>query len=204
MKKFIAIMLSVFLLSVCTSCGYSSGSRTIKIGILSGSYWGTPSNDCYHVLDNAIERFKSENIGVEVEYVNGIAPDAYSEWLAQQIIMGTEPDVFFVLPEDFDLLVSSGVLADLDTMISNDDSFNTSAYYDVCLTAGQSNGSQYALPYESVPTMMFVNMTLLKENGIPIPDNNWTWDDFYDICERVTDVEARQFGVYGYDWIEAL
>ena len=117
---------------------------------------------------------------------------------------GTEPDLYFVLPEDFDLLVSSGALAQLDEWIAGDPAFDTSAYYEPCLRSGQSEGRQYALPHESVPTIMFVNKTLLEANGIDMPDNSWTWEDFYNICERITNVSLHQYGVYGYSWLDAM
>ena len=67
-----------------------------------------------------------------------------------------------------------------------------------------SSDLQYALPQESVPTIMFVNKTLLEEQEIPVPDNDWTWEDFYRICAQVTDVDRRRFGVYDYTWLNAL
>lgn len=177
---------------------------TLTIGVYSGSYWGTPTGDCYQVLDDAIARFEAEHPGVQVEYVSGISTDSYSEWLAQQILKGTEPDVFFVLPEDFNLLVSSGALAQLNGHMDGDPSFDPAAYYAPSLSSGVLEGAQYALPYESVPTMMFVNKTLLEVHSIEMPGNDWTWDDFYSICAQVTDVEQHQFGVYGYTWLDAL
>lgn len=33
---------------------------------------------------------------------------------------------------------------------------------------------------------MFVNKTLLQKEGIEIPNNDWTLDDFYEICQKVT------------------
>lgn len=177
---------------------------TLTIGVYSGSYWGTPNGDCYQVLDDAIARFETEHPGVQVEYVSGISTDSYSEWLAQQILKGTEPDVFFVLPEDFNLLVSSGALARLDARMDADPAFDPAAYYAPSLSSGAVEGGQYALPYESVPTMMFVNKTLLEAHNIDMPGNDWTWDDFYSICAQVTDVDRHQFGVYGYTWLDAL
>lgn len=184
--------------------GTNGGHAVLTIGVYAGSYWGTPNGDCYQVLDNAIARFEAEHPGVKAEYVSGISTSSYSEWLAQQILKGTEPDLYFVLPEDFDLLVSSGALERLDGYMAADPSFDPSAYYEPCLHTGASGGAQYALPYESVPTMMFVNRTLLEDNGIEMPDNDWTWEDFYRICARVTDVESRRFGVYDYSWVNAL
>ena len=199
-----AALLAVLLLFLSTACGPLSGLRRLKVGVYSGSYWGTPSNDCYQILDLAIERFQEQNPGIQVEYVNGIGTDSYSEWLAQQILMGTEPDVYFVLPEDFNLMAASGALEPLDSRMDADPDFDRDAYYPACLRAGQADGRQYALPYESVPTMMFVNKTILEENGISLPGNRWTWDDFYHICSQVTDVEEHRFGVYGYTWLNAL
>ena len=141
---------------------------------------------------------------MKVEYVSGIPADDYSEWLSGQILKGTEPDLYFVLPEDFDLLVSSGALAQLDERIVGDPALDTSAYYEPCLRSGQSEGRQYALPHESVPTIMFVNKTLLEANGIDMPDNDWTWDDFYSICQQITNVDQCQYGVYGYSWLDAM
>ena len=141
---------------------------------------------------------------MKVEYVSGIPANDYSEWLAGQILLGTEPDLYFVLPEDFDLLVSSGALAQLDERIAADPEFDTAVYYEPCLRSGQSEGKQYALPHESVPTILFVNKTLLENNGISMPDNDWTWEDFYSICQQVTDVDQRQYGVYGYSWLDAM
>ena len=204
MKKHIWKWLAVLVLCLgLTGCGESK-ETTLTVGVYSGSYWNTPNGNCYEILDEAIAMFEEAHPGVKVEYVSGIPSGDYSEWLAGQIMQGTEPDVYFVLPEDFDLLVSSGALACLDERIAEDPEFDTGVYYEPCLRSGQSKGCQYALPHESVPTIMFVNKTLLEENGIAIPNDDWTLEDFYAICRQVTDVEAGQYGVYGYSWLDAM
>ena len=202
MRKWILPVLLILLL--CMAGCFGNRETVLTIGVYSGSYWNTPNGNCYQILDDAIEMFQQSHPGVRVEYVSGIPADDYSEWLAGQIMRGTEPDLYFVLPEDFELLVSSGALAQLDERIAADPEFDTGVYYEPCLRSGQSEGRQYALPHESVPTIMFVNKTLLETNGIAMPDNDWTWEDFYEICARVTNVEARRYGVYGYSWLDAI
>ena len=203
LKGLVAVLL---VLVLCLSLAWCAGNKetVLTIGVYSGSYWNTPNGNCYQILDEAIALFEQSHPGVKVEYVSGIPANDYSEWLAEQILKGTEPDVYFVLPEDFDLLVSSGALAQLDERIAEDPAFDTTVYYEPCLRSGQSKGKQYALPHESVPTIMFVNKTLLVVNGIAMPDNDWTWEDFYSICEQITNVELRQYGVYGYSWLDAM
>ena len=202
-KRSLAVVL---LLALGLSLAGCMGSRetVITIGVYSGSYWNTPNGNCYQILDETISLFEEAHPGVRVEYVSGIPAEDYSEWLAGQILMGTEPDLYFVLPEDFNLLVSSGALACLEERIAWDPGFDRSVYYEPCLRSGQFGGKQYALPHESVPTIMFVNKTLLEDSGIPMPDNDWTWEDFYSICQQVTNVEQRRYGVYGYTWLDAM
>ena len=202
--KWIPALCLILTVLLCLALCFGNQETVITIGVYSGSYWNTPNGNCYHILDEAIALFEQSHPGVRVEYVSGIPADDYSEWLAGQILMGTEPDLYFVLPEDFDLLVSSGALAQLDERIAADPGFDTAAYYEPCLRSGQFEGRQYALPHESVPTIMFVNKTLLEENGIPMPDNGWTWEDFYSICQQVTNVDQRQYGAYSYTWLDAM
>ena len=201
--KWTAVLLVLILCLFLARC-IGNQETVLTIGVYSGSYWNTPNGNCYQILDDAIAMFEQAHPGVKVEYVSGIPAVDYSEWLAGQILMGTEPDLYFVLPEDFDLLVSSGALAQLDEWIATDPGFDTSVYYEPCLRSGQYEGKQYALPHESVPTIMFVNKTLLEVSGIAMPDNDWTWDDFYSICQQITNVEQRQYGVYGYSWLDAM
>ena len=202
-KQSVVVLLVLMLCFSLTGC---SGNKetVLTIGVYSGSYWNTPNGNCYQILDDAIAMFEQSHPGVKVEYVSGIPAGAYSEWLTEQILKGTEPDLYFVLPEDFDLLVSSGTPAQLDERIAADPEFDTALYYEACLHSGQFKGNQYALPHESVPTIMFVNKTLLEANGIEMPDNDWTWDDYYNICAQITDVDSRQYGTYGYSWLDAM
>ena len=206
MKKRVWKWTAAALLILCLCLAAYQGNRetVLTIGVYSGSYWNTPNGNCYEILDEAISVFEASHPGVKVEYVSGIPAGDYSEWLAGRIMMGTEPDLYFVLPEDFDLLVSSGALAQLDERIAADPEFDTVVYYEPCLRSGQYDGKQYTLPHESVPTIMFVNKTLLEENGVPMPDNDWTWEDFYNICAQITHVDSRQYGVYGYSWLDAM
>src|SRR5699024_2187163 len=125
------------------------------------------------------------------------------------ILQGTTPDVFIVLPDDLNLFCSIGVLYNLDDLIKGDASFADASVYSAALETGQWGEGQYTLPFELSPTMMFVNRTLLNEEGIPMPENNWTWDDFYEICRQALkdtdgDGEFDQYGCYGFTWQHAV
>ncbi len=188
---------------------HSRNQDVLRVGIFYGSNWEVPGTVHYDLLDEAIKKLKEKYPNVKVEYEKGILSDNYSEWLSEQILKGTEPDVYFVLDKDFNTFVSMGALENLDSFANGDAKFDSSVFYSSVYKAGQYGNSQYALPIECNPTLMFVNKTLLKKEGIAVPDNDWTWDDFYEICRKVVkdsdgDGQIDQFGCYDYTWLQAV
>ena len=206
LKKFLAIVL-VFCLAGMFY--YVQKPIVLTIGIFAGSNWNVPSPKSGKIIDDAIKRFEKTHPNVQVKYVSGILKDDYSDWISKEALDGKLPDVFMVLSDDLSTYAKVGMLEPLDTYMQMDADFDQRRYFSTTLNAGNIYDHQYALPYESSPTLMFVNKTLLEENDIGIPNINWTWDDFYSICEKLTvdtdgDGEIDQFGEYGYTWQNAL
>ena len=176
---------------------------TLELGVFSGSNWGVPSGESYKIIDGAIERFEKKCPGVKVEYESGIMKSDYSSWLSDKIVKGKQPDVFMVLDDDFNTLSSIGALANLDSYMTHDQKFSENDYYSSVLKAGTYSNNQYALPYECDPTLMFVNKTLLQKCHIDMPDNDWTLEDFYSICKKVSQY-SQYYGCYDYGWLDSV
>lgn len=196
------------MLLTCFLGWYLTRPKVLTVGLFAGSNWNVPEGDSYALMEEAIKRFEAEHPGVKVKYVSGIRREDYSEWLAERLLKGEEPDIFVVPGADFDLYASIGALAPLDRSMNKDTEFDPSVYYPMALEYGRWNGISYALPVGAVPTLMFVNKTLLAKEGIPIPGNDWKWQDFLRICKAVTkdtdgDGRLDQFGVYDYTWRKA-
>lgn len=205
----IRTIFSLIILCLILSLFYVNSNKTLKIGVITGSNWDVPSPDALKIVDNAIERFEKEHVNVQVEYISGIRKEDYSEWLSQQALSGDVCDVFMVLSNDLATFADVGILENLSSFIENDPDFDESVYFFSSYQSGQVNHVQYALPYESVPTLMYVNRTLLESEGIEVPKQDWTWEDFYEICARMTqdtneDGILDQFGQFGYTWQNAI
>lgn len=180
----------------------------LEVGVFAGSNWDVANANSYVIIDKAIERFEAEHDNVKIHYYSGILKEDYSEWLSQKILLGKTPDVFMILSNDMNQFASLGVMKNLEELINRDTSLNIEDYFSTTLLSGEYNGIQYALPYETVPTLMFVNKTLLQKEGIAVPNSDWTWEDLYNICKKITkDIDGEgnldQFGTFNYDWLDA-
>ena len=207
--KFIAFIVGVLILG-CNVADYRA-NRVIelRLGLFAGSNWNVPQGETYVIIDEVIERFEKQHPNVKVTYVSGIKREDYSEWLAEQFLDDEEPDIFFVPAEDFNMYSSMGALMDLTRFFLLDGTFDRKDYYPSAYCYGLFEGKPYALPRESVLTFMFVNKSLLAREGIAMPSNDWTWEDFLDICRKVTrdtdgDGQPDQFGCYDYSWHQAV
>ena len=163
----------------------------IEFAMFNGSNWDVAVQESYSVIDKAIEKFEKEHKGVKINYSGGIQKEDYSEWMSERILKDKMPDIFMVLDEDFENYINLG-----------------DKYYTEIANSGVFLGHRYALPYEAMPTLMFVNRTLLEKLHVDIPGNDYTFDDFYRMCRMITldrdlDGSPDYFGIYKYDWINA-
>lgn len=178
----------------------------MHIGVYVGSSFDVYNDNSYALLDEAVEKFEEKHPNVTIKYESGILKEDYSSWLSQKILEGETLDAFMVLDSDFNVLASIGAMEKLDKYIS--DSLKEDMYASV-LKQAKYNGKIYALPYQVSPMLMCVNQDLLEQEGINIPNENWTIQDFYEICEKVTkdldgDGDIDQYGCYDFDWKDVL
>ncbi|MBN2659124.1 MAG: extracellular solute-binding protein [Spirochaetales bacterium] len=199
MRKVLIIAPLLFLL---ISCG--RGETELELGIFSGSAWGVPNWQSFLFFDEAIDKFTGGNPGISVVYRSGTLREDYSEWLSQKMLKGEEPDIFLILPEDFVLFSSIGILEDLEPYMEKDPDFHRDDYFANALKSGLYGNEQFGFPLEVVPTLMFVNETILDEKGLSVPGNDWTWDDLYrisyDLSSYYEEEDNPVQAVSGFDW----
>ena len=208
MGKYIKIFLGLLVLILALIRFLPPSPPVLTVAICADSYWGVPDGHPTAIWEKAIEKFQTQHPNVQVKLVAGVQKTDYGEWLAERVLSGQEPDVFLIPREDFDNYASKEAVLPLNNLIEADSDFDTTLYYPVSLQAGQLGSTFYALPLESVPTLMFVNKTMLRDYQIPLPPPTWTWQDFYSICQQTTqdtngDGKLDTFGAYGYTWQQA-
>lgn len=208
MGKYIKIFIGLLILILAVIRFWPPSPPVLTVAICADSYWGVPDGHPTAIWEKAIEKFQTQHPNVQVKLIAGVQKADYGEWLAERLLSGQEPDVFLIPREDFDNYASKEAVLPLNNLMEADKDFDTTLYYPVSLQSGQLGSTFYALPLESVPTLMFVNKTMLKDYQIPLPSPTWTWQDFYNICQQTTqdtngDGKLDTFGAYGYTWQQA-
>lgn len=94
----------------------------------------------------------------------------------------TEPDVFFMDIYQFANFVDAGLLLNLDKYISQE---HMAKFNQNLLNIFKEDGITYGLPKDYNTLGVFYNKDMFDEAGIEYPKNDWTFEDFLNICEKL-------------------
>ncbi|HHV83499.1 MAG TPA: sugar ABC transporter substrate-binding protein [Tepidanaerobacter syntrophicus] len=154
-------------------------------------------------------RFEELNPDIELEF-NQIGT-GYADKMLTIISGGGDsvPDVIMLAMDKVPLFASKGAIVDLDKYITQE---YKDSLYPMVLDACTYNGKVYAVARDVTTFVMYLNKALFEADNIPIPDDDWTVDEFLDIAKKLTKYDKNgkpiQWGYYCakypdtmYDWV---
>lgn len=206
MKKlisiFICLVMLATLLSGCTSDNKATTQKNITF-----MGWGYESEKA--VFTKMIENYMKENPGVKVKYI--VAPSAeYDVKLNAMIQAGTEPDVFFLKPENLMAWSDAGKLLNLQKYVDSSKNINIKNVWESAINRYRYDGNMigqgdlWAMPKDIGPWSMVYNKKLFAEKGIKAPtlQNPWTWDQFLENAKKLTYTDAKGKKIYGATYFQ--
>ena len=163
------------------------------------SWWGDDNRAA--LFDEVITAFEAEYPNVTVTQTPVGSPDDLFNRLATDFGGGgdTAPDVFALggaKPQEYG---SVGALYDMTEL---EEYLNVADYPESSLTSSTVDGVVYGLPTGGNATAAFVNVDILDQAGVEVPENGWTWDDLIEIAGAIGDAgltNAAGQRVYGVD-----
>ncbi|WP_036698237.1 ABC transporter substrate-binding protein [Paenibacillus taiwanensis] len=197
-KIFLFILMLMLVVPLLSACGGGTpdqdNKRVLRIGVMSGN------GDEQYIRQKYTDVFEYANPNLTIEIVPAFdhieyryvdkeeqknRPDAVEEM--KKKMTGSNPvDIVLMDSEAFQVYAGEGHLKQLDTYIKND-KFDTSDFVPSILehlkTIG--NGNLYGLTPTFYTSAIFYNKNLFKEAGVPLPEDNMTWDEAFDLARRV-------------------
>lgn len=155
--------------------------------------WGGPEEGA--VFQALVDAFNANNSDVQIDYTQ--IPSDYVTALNTLIAGGTPPDIAYV-PDGgpFTSLVTRGALVNIQSLVDSSETFDPEGVWPSSLgrymydaeTNSFWTGDLYALPKDIGPTVLYINVDLFEEAGVPLPDPAvpMTWDQLIEIGTALT------------------
>jgi multiple sugar transport system substrate-binding protein len=117
------------------------------------------------------------------------------QWAYWQGFNAAEVDVVTVFRDLVWLLRDQESIVALDAFIQQDESFDLSDLHPSVAAHFVVEQERWAIPVGMDVIVMYYNRDLFDQYGVPYPELDWTWDDFFERAIALRDPGA---GVYGY------
>lgn len=185
---------AALILTGCTAPAEQGGFDPDEEIELNISWWGNDERSA--IMAEAVDLFEAEYPNITVVEQPVGAPDDLFNRLATDFGSGgeTAPDVFALggaKPQEYG---AAGTLLDLSTV---SDYLDISKYEDFTTTSATVDGVLYGLPTGGNAIGMLINVDLFEQAGVDVPDGDWTWEDFIEAANDISD--AAPNGAVGLD-----
>lgn len=169
--------------------------------VLTVMHWsGDAGQEEDRIVEEALRSYEAAHPGIRVERINpGDAGSFYTK-LQTMMAAGTPPDVFYCGDERLPSLASMGVLQPLDELIAEDLASGSDPgledFYPVVLDAYRWDGARtgsgplYGLPKDFTTIGFYYNRDLFEQAGVPLPGDDWTWDEFLDAAAAIGELDG--------------
>lgn len=145
-----------------------------------------------YFLENAISEFHKAYPDIKIErneYSTGVTEEDFSNFvmtLNTELMSNNGPDIISTRSLPNYVYISRGYYANLSNIMAEDNEFNISQYKANLLNSFKYKGNMYVMPIGISCEAIAANQTILDEENIVIDDENWTWNDYLEICKKVT------------------
>lgn len=151
------------------------------------------------------DEFEKDHSNIKVELIHVPYDNQHEKFLTMSS-GGDQPDLVWPQPAPFAEYVEKGLIKPLDELIERD-GLNKDDWLPDALDYGTYQGKIYGLPRDVVTKHIAFNKDMFDEANVPYPNDGWTWDDFLETAKKLTvekDGRIIQYGVAGYEWLEAV
>ncbi|MCU9613175.1 sugar ABC transporter substrate-binding protein [Caldibacillus lycopersici] len=190
------VALSLLLLLTLAGCSNNEGSSGKGDGdkvVIRVATW--EGGDGHKMQQEIAQNYMDDHPNVEIKVES--VPDNYGTKILTQIAGGDAPDIFQIGDGDISMFQSRGALEDLTPFIEGDNGLNIDDFYKPVLDVGNIDGKYFTLPKDYSTYAVYYNKKLFDAAGIEYPTSDWTWDDFFEIAQKLTveeDGETVQWG----------
>ncbi len=193
MSKYTKYPLSILvLLLLLTTVTVTQGSalrdaaqqEPVTIGFVYGSFAPQEKWELY------FQGFLADHPEVTINYIPVPLDNwgDYTQKIVTLLVGGEQVDVIWNAIEAVPMMADRGILRELDSFIAADSDIQ--GYIDdvnpKLLEGLRWKDQQYLLPFAWNAPLMYYNKSVLANAGLAEPSPDWTWDDFLEYAQKIT------------------
>jgi multiple sugar transport system substrate-binding protein len=162
---------------------------------VSWSVWGSPEELASH--QRVADAFMEEHPDIAIE-IRHTPWDDYHENLKRIIATGDPaqiPDIMW-LGQDFERYYRAGMLENLTPYIEATD-YPLDDYWTGLIDRATLEGGVYGLQRDLDLRLLYYNKDIFDAEGVEYPTDEWTWDEWREAAEALTEREGNTTVRYG-------
>ncbi len=172
------------------TAGSATGGRPVKLNVLMGIAGAEP------IVDQLKESFHKAYPDIAVEYSEIKGTAETRQKILTLAAGGQPPDTLPEHPNFVTDLADQGILADLQPLATKDKTVDLADFYTGVIDHFRHKGVLYGLPWNSGPSIIYFNRTLLDRLSIKAPDQRekegkWDWAAFLEVARAATKTAAE-------------
>jgi multiple sugar transport system substrate-binding protein len=137
----------------------------------------------YRSLEAAFEVVHPE---IDVELIHIPGQSDYRLRLGADFAAGSPPDVALINYRRYAAFAARGVLEPLESYLRASDVIAETDFYPEAVAPFRWRGELMCLPQNISSLVVYVNEDLFKAADLPLPADDWTWDDFLAAAKALT------------------
>ncbi|MBH5316200.1 extracellular solute-binding protein [Paenibacillus sp. GSMTC-2017] len=152
-------------------------------------------NDFY---EKAKQKYEAANPNVTIEYkefggedssgvLNPAQVEKYIKQTTTEILSGEGADLFAITSIELPIekYISKKAFVNLNELIQQDSTFDTSKYHMNILEHSQKSGGLYILPTKFYLQVLFGDKVNIDKSGVTFDDSKWTWSEFEEVGKKL-------------------
>ncbi len=186
---FAALAVAVLIAAGCGGSSSSSSSGTTNIVL-----WHGDTDIEAQAIKTMVAQYNASQSKVHVTAQYAGNSDYALQKVETAIASGNPPDISYLYGSWAANIAASPKVVDLNDMINADPSFGWNNFWPAERKAATVDGKIVGIPALVDNLALVYNKKMFKDAGVAPPNANWTWQDFTNAAEKMTDPSKKQFG----------
>ncbi len=182
------------IVSLVVVLGFSGCSSSPRSGASAQDAKSTPSISFmvfgdpgeHRAYQNLVKAYQEKHEGAKVELIHIPSQADYRRRLGTDFAAGVPADVVLINYRRYAEFAARGVVEPLGPYLAKSTILKEADFYREAIEPFKYNGELYGIPQNLSSLVVFYNKKLFNEAGVPLPSNDWTWDEFLSAAKKLT------------------